>query len=168
MWFFWPEASIAKQGYRSTPPGTLLRYSQRNRGKRYLLPRYLSGAVWKLECNNRINSLHPVSIHSITLSCVTACLLYYVLSLQYFIIIIIIIRLHRSTTYVDAAYCYRPSRVVCRSVCWSVTLVSPAKTAAPIEMPIRSLVSPGNHLLDGSPDTPCKGAILREETRIPL
>jgi len=28
-----------------------------------------------------------------------------------------IIRLHRSTTYVDAAYSYRPSSVVCRSVC---------------------------------------------------
>jgi len=47
----------------------------------------------------------------------------------------IIIRPHRSATYVDATYCYRPSSVVCRSVCRSVTLVSPAKTAAPIEMP---------------------------------
>ena len=28
-----------------------------------------------------------------------------------------IIRLHRSTTYVHAAYSYRPSNVVCRSVC---------------------------------------------------
>jgi len=37
-------------------------------------------------------------------------------------IIIIIIRPHRSTTYVDAAYCYRPSRVVCRSVGLSVCL----------------------------------------------
>ena len=45
------------------------------------------------------------------------------------------VRLHRSTTYVDAAYCYRPSNVVCRSVGLSVTLVGPAKTAAPIEMP---------------------------------
>jgi len=26
-----------------------------------------------------------------------------------------------NTTYVDAAYCYRPSMVVCRSVCRSVT-----------------------------------------------
>ena len=32
------------------------------------------------------------------------------------IIIIIIIRPHRSTTYVDAAYSYRPSSVVCLSV----------------------------------------------------
>jgi len=40
----------------------------------------------------------------------------------------IIIRPDRSTTYVDAAYCYRPSSVVCRSV----TVVSPAKTAEQI------------------------------------
>ena len=32
----------------------------------------------------------------------------------------IIIRPHRSTTYVDAAYSYRPSSVICRSVCLSV------------------------------------------------
>jgi len=38
--------------------------------------------------------------------------------------------------YVDAAYCYRPSSVVCGlSVGLSVTLVSPTKTAEPIEMP---------------------------------
>jgi len=55
-----------------------------------------------------------------------------------------IIRPHRSTTYVDAAYCYRPNSVVCRSVCLSVTPVSPAKTAAPIEMPfgLRTRVGP--------------------------
>ena len=47
-----------------------------------------------------------------------------------------IIRLQRRTTYVDAAYCYRPRSVVGRlSVCLSVTVVSPAKTAEPIEMP---------------------------------
>jgi len=28
-----------------------------------------------------------------------------------------VFRPHRSTTYVDAAYCYRSSSVVCRSVC---------------------------------------------------
>jgi len=32
---------------------------------------------------------------------------------------LIFIRPHRTTTYVDAAYCYRPSSVVCRSVCVS-------------------------------------------------
>jgi len=31
-----------------------------------------------------------------------------------------IIRPHHNTTYVDAAYCYRPSSVVCRSACRSV------------------------------------------------
>jgi len=49
---------------------------------------------------------------------------------------------------VDAAYCYRPSVVVCRL---SITLVSPAKTAEPIEMPIglRTRVGSGNHALEG-------------------
>jgi len=60
-------------------------------------------------------------------------------------------RPHRSTTYVDAAYCYRPSILVCRLVCLSVTLVSPAKTAAPVEVPfgLRTWVDPRNHVLDG-------------------
>ena len=39
------------------------------------------------------------------------------------------------TVHVDAVYCYRPSSVVCLSVGRSVTLVSPAKAAEPIEMP---------------------------------
>ena len=74
------------------------------------------------------------------------------------------------TTYVDEVYCYRPSRVLCRSVGLSVsqsvivTLVSPAKTAEPIEMPFgsRTRVGPGNHALDGGSDTQSKGAILGE------
>jgi len=58
------------------------------------------------------------------------------------------------TTYIDAAYCYRPSSVVCRSVCRSVTLISRAKTAAAIEMPseLRTRLSQRNHVLDGGPD----------------
>ena len=58
-----------------------------------------------------------------------------------------VFRPHRRTTYVDAAYCYRPTSVVCRSV----TLVSPAKTDEPIEMPfgLRTRVGPRNHVLDG-------------------
>ena len=60
---------------------------------------------------------------------------------------IVIIRLHRSTTYVDAVYCYRPSSVVCPSV----TVVSPAKTPEPIEMPFGLWVRIGtrNHVLHG-------------------
>ena len=46
---------------------------------------------------------------------------------------------------------YRQSSVVCQSVDLSVTLVSPAKMAAPIEMlfALRIRAGPGNHALDG-------------------
>jgi len=42
------------------------------------------------------------------------------------------------------------------SVCRSVTLVSLAKTAGPIEMlfGLRTRVGPRNHVLDGGPDPP--------------
>ena len=82
-----------------------------------------------------------------------------------------IIRLHRSTT---AAYCYRPSSVVCRSVCrlvcQSVSLVSRAKTAEPIEMPfgLRTRVGPGNHVLDGGPDLPMGRSNFEGERGVPL
>jgi len=77
---------------------------------------------------------------------------------------------HRSTTYVDAAYCYRPSSVVCRSVCLSVTLVIPAKTAAPIEMPfgLRTQVGPKNHVLDGGPDPTMGRGNFEGERGVPL
>ena len=39
---------------------------------------------------------------------------------QWYMVIIIIIKPHRSTTYVDVAYCYRPCSVICRSVYLSV------------------------------------------------
>jgi len=63
---------------------------------------------------------------------------------------VLLIRPHRSTMYTDVAYCYRPSSTVCHSV----TLVSPAKTAEPIEMQfrLRTRVGPGNHVFDGSPE----------------
>jgi len=43
--------------------------------------------------------------------------------------------------------------------------VSPAKTAELIEMPfgLRAQVDPENHVLDGDPDPPYEGAILRGE-----
>jgi len=54
------------------------------------------------------------------------------------------------TRYVDAVYCYRPSIAwsVGLSVCRSVTLVSHAKTAEPIEMPFgfTILVGAGKHV----------------------
>ena len=48
-------------------------------------------------------------------------------------------------------------------VCRSVTLVSPAKMAEPIEMlfGLRTLVGPGNHVLDGVQIPQRKRAILR-------
>jgi len=52
--------------------------------------------------------------------------------------------------------------VVCRSVCRSVTVVSPAKTAAPIEIPfgLRTPVGLRNHVSDGGPDPPWEVSIL--------
>ena len=46
-------------------------------------------------------------------------------------------RPHRTTTYADAAYCYRPSIAwsVGLSVYRSVTVVSSTQMAEPIEMP---------------------------------
>jgi len=45
----------------------------------------------------------------------------------------------------------------------SVTIVSPAKNAELTEMPfgIWSRVGPRNHVLDGGPDPPCEGSLLR-------
>jgi len=42
------------------------------------------------------------------------------------------------------------------SVCLSVTLVSPGKTAEPIDMPfgLRTWVGPRDHVLDGGSDPP--------------
>jgi len=72
--------------------------------------------------------------------------------------------------YIDAAYCYRPSSVVCRSVCRSVTLVSPAKTAEAIELPLglRTRVGPRNHVLDGVQIPPREGIILRGQRGVLL
>jgi len=55
------------------------------------------------------------------------------------------------------------------SVCQSVPLVSPAKMAEPIEMPFGLMirVGPGNHVLDGGPDPPREGAILKGRS-VPL
>ena len=52
-----------------------------------------------------------------------------------------------------------------RSVGLSVTLVSPAKTAAPIDMPfgLRTRVGPRNRVLDGVPDAPMEWVMLMGE-----
>jgi len=67
---------------------------------------------------------------------------------------LLFIRPHRSTTYVDVACCYQRSCMVCQSVGLSATLLSPAKTAATIEMPfgMRTWLGPGNHVLGGGPN----------------
>jgi len=72
---------------------------------------------------------------------------------------LVIIGPHRSTTYTDAAYCYRQSSMVCWSVCLLVTLLNPAKMAEPIEMPfrLRTRMAPMNHVLNGGPDPHGKG-----------
>jgi len=49
------------------------------------------------------------------------------------------------------------------SVCWSVAVVSPAKTAEAIEVPfgLWAQVGPRNHVLNRGPDPLREGAILR-------
>jgi len=55
---------------------------------------------------------------------------------------------------VDVVYCYRRSSVVCPSVGWYVTILSPANAAELIKIPfwMWARVYPRNHALDGSPD----------------
>jgi len=68
----------------------------------------------------------------------------------------LLFRPHRSTTYVDAVYCYRPSSVVWLSVGVSVTLVSRAKMAEPIEMSfgLKTRMDLRNYVLDRGSDPP--------------
>jgi len=77
---------------------------------------------------------------------------------RYSALMSLLFRPHCSTTCIDAAYCYRPSR----AVCLSVTVVTSAKTAELIEMPfgLWTPVGPRNHVLDGVQITLCKGAIF--------
>jgi len=67
---------------------------------------------------------------------------------------------HCSTMYVDATCCYRPSSVVCRSVCHSS---EPCKMADPNEMlfGLWAWMGSRNHIVYGSSDTLCEGAIFR-------
>jgi len=56
------------------------------------------------------------------------------------------------------------------SIGLSVTLVSPAKTAEPIEMPLglRTRVGAENHVLDGGPDPPMGRSNFEGERGVPL
>jgi len=63
------------------------------------------------------------------------------------------------------------NQVACLSICQyvfqSVTVVSPAKLAEPIQIlfGLRTAVGPMNHVLDGDPDPPWEGAVLRGKGR---
>ena len=95
----------------------------------------------------------------------------------------LIIRLHRSTTYVDAVYCYRPSSVVCWSVCHTSEpckngctdqdAVWVEESGGPKEPCIRWGPDPrffgqGSSLFWAQPDPRWEGAILRGERSVPL
>jgi len=77
-----------------------------------------------------------------------------------------IFRPHCSTMYVDTAYCYRPCSVVCLSVTLSVGLsvipVSPAKNGWTDRdvVWVKDFGGPGNHVLNGDPDTHGKRQFL--------
>ena len=60
--------------------------------------------------------------------------------------------------------------MVCWSVCLSVMIVIPEKTAEAIEMPFGmcTRVSPRNHVFDGSPDPPWEGANFWVRMGVPL
>ena len=74
--------------------------------------------------------------------------------------VFIVFRPHRSTTYVDAAYCYQPSSVVCRSVGRSICHTSePCKRGWTDwdAVWVVDLDRPMNHKLDGGPDPHGRG-----------
>ena len=64
---------------------------------------------------------------------------------------------HRSTTYVDAAYSYRPSSVVCRSVCHTS---EPCKNGCTDRAAIwvEDLGAPGEPCIRWGPDPPWETA----------
>jgi len=68
--------------------------------------------------------------------------------------------------YVDAAYRYRPSSVVCRSVGLSVCHTSELCKNGCSDRDavwVETLVGPGNHVLNGGPDPPWEGAFFGGE-----
>jgi len=78
-----------------------------------------------------------------------------------------IIRPHRSTTYVDVAYSYRPISVICRSVCHTG---EPCKNGCTngAAVWVEDLGGPGNHVLDGGPDPPMGSSKFLGRMGVPL
>ena len=107
----------------------------------------------------RETTTHPPSNQQMNGACSPpeTCL-YFFLSLN-----LCIFRPNRSTVNVDAAFCYRWNSEICLSVGLSLTNVSRAKTAEPIEVPfvLWTRVGPRSHVLDGDPDSPMQWGNLR-------
>jgi len=87
----------------------------------------------------------------------------------------LIFRPHRSTTYVDAAYSYRPTSVVCRSVCLSVCH-SVCHTSEPCKNGctdraafwVEDLGGSGKPRIRWGPDPPWEGANFWGRMGVPL
>ena len=78
----------------------------------------------------------------------------------------IIIGPHRSTTYVDSAYCNQPRSVVCLSVCLSVCHISETCKNGSTNRDTVWVVHSGwprESCIRWGPDSPWEGAILREK-----
>jgi len=76
----------------------------------------------------------------------------------------------RIALYADAAYCYRPSSVVCQTVGRCVTAISPVKTVKPTEMSFRLRTRVGPRLKEPcirlGPDPPMgRGEFKRKKGR---
>ena len=89
-----------------------------------------TGATWRIPQDHRcVVMMWPFCEITLTTCC------YYSAASQY---------------YVDVVCCYRRSGVVCWSGCLSVTIMSPAKTAEPVEMPfgLWTRLGPRNRVLN--------------------
>ena len=114
-----------------------------------------------LNINQSINQVdRPWNCH---VNCEPAVFFLLLLLFFFFLLLLLLGRIAVSFMYVDAAYSYRPSSVVCRSV----TLVSPAKTAAPIELlfGLRTWVGLGTTYYMGSRSPMGRGKFMGENGR---
>jgi len=81
-------------------------------------------------------------------------------------IIIIIIISHRTTMYIYVAYCYRPSNVVCRPVCYSSQSCKNGRTDRAIW--VEGLGEPKESCIRRGTGPPWEGAILMGKRGGPL